>query len=106
MGFLRRILGGSSKTDGTRSIDPDPPSADAADVDADERALELDLARSENERLDDLAKRQLRYARYAWTPPAQGGDRRADDEPSADDETSADGRRPDGRPLDGRPLDG
>jgi hypothetical protein len=25
-------------------------------------------------------QRQLRYARYAWQPPAQGGERRADDE--------------------------
>jgi hypothetical protein len=29
--------------------------------------------------LDDLARRQLRYADYAWEPPAQGGERRADD---------------------------
>ena len=28
----------------------------------------------------DLAQRQLRYAAYAWQPPAQGGERRADDE--------------------------
>ena len=28
---------------------------------------------------DDLIQRQMRYADRAWTPPAQGGDRRADD---------------------------
>ena len=82
MGFLRRILGGSSETKRPDAVDPSPAAAGAADIDADERALELELARSEDERLDDLAKRQLRYARYAWTPAAQGGDRRADDEPN------------------------
>lgn len=50
-----------------------------ADVDADERAYELELLRGEQERLDDLAQRQLRWAKDAWQPPAQGGDRRADD---------------------------
>jgi hypothetical protein len=38
------------------------------------------LARSEQDRLDDLAQRQLRYADYAWQPPKQGGERRAEDE--------------------------
>jgi hypothetical protein len=38
---------------------------------------------SENERLDDLRRRQLKYADKAWTPPAQGGERRADDEGTA-----------------------
>jgi hypothetical protein len=37
------------------------------------------VLRGEQERLDDLAQRQLRYAQYAWQPPAQGGERRADD---------------------------
>ena len=31
----------------------------------------------------DLQQRQLRYAEYAWEPPAQGGTRRADDEDAA-----------------------
>jgi hypothetical protein len=48
-------------------------------VDAEERQRELDVLRDEQERLDELAKRQLRYAEYAWQPPAQGGERRADD---------------------------
>ena len=43
------------------------------------------MLRSEQERLDELAQRQLRYADYAWQPPAKGGERRADDgEKSAD----------------------
>ena len=45
----------------------------------DERARDLELLREDQDRLDDLALRQLRYAEYAWEPPAQGGERRADD---------------------------
>ena len=56
-----------------------PTPFDAAEMDADEQAHELDVLRTEQERLDDLAQRQLRYADYAWQPPAQGGERRADD---------------------------
>ena len=58
-----------------------PPDAanDPADTDADERAYELELLRGEQARLDELAQRQLHYAKYAWQPPAQGGERRADD---------------------------
>ena len=38
------------------------------------------LLREEALRLnDDLIQRQLRYADRSWTPPAQGGSRRADD---------------------------
>jgi hypothetical protein len=71
MGLLRRLLGGDepSRT----------PEFDAGEVDAEERQHELDVLRSEQERLDELAQRQLRYADYAWQPPAQGGERRADD---------------------------
>jgi hypothetical protein len=77
MGFLKRIFGGGgSESDGpTTSAPPDP-----VDVDAAERAYELELARSEQDRLDDLKQRQLRYADYAWEPPKQGGERRADDD--------------------------
>ena len=74
MGFLRRLLGGEATTS-----EDAPTPFDAAEVDAEERAHELDVLRSEQERLDDLAQRQLRYADYAWQPPAQGGERRADD---------------------------
>ncbi len=74
MDKLRRWIGG-----GARSATSAAPSPDPSAIAADEREYELDLLRSEQERLDDLAQRQLRYADYAWEPPRQGGDRRADD---------------------------
>lgn len=74
LGFLRRLLGGDAHSD-ARETTP----FDAAEADAEERQHELELLRSEQERLDELAQRQLRYAKYAWQPPAQGGERRADD---------------------------
>ena len=83
MGFLKRILGGG----GSGSVDPATANPAApVDIDAEERAHDLELARSEQDRLDDLSQRQLRYADYAWQPPKQGGERRAED----DDESSAD----------------
>lgn len=80
MGFLKRLLGGTSDS---AKDEPVGPSATLSDVEADERAHELDLARSEQDRLTDLQQRQLKYSEYAWTPPAQGGTRRADDEDAA-----------------------
>jgi hypothetical protein len=80
MGFLRRLLGGPAGPDVPAS--PDAAAEDSPDVDADEAAYELELLRGEQARLDDLAQRQLRYAKYAWQPPAQGGERRADDRDS------------------------
>jgi len=80
MGFLKRLLGGGSDS---ATDEPAPPPATPADVEADEKAHELDLARSEQDRLSDLQQRQLKYADYAWQPPAQGGTRRADDEDAA-----------------------
>ena len=77
MGFLRRLLGGNTPADPATAPADEP--TDQVDVDAEERAYELELLRGEQARLDDLAQRQLRYAKYAWQPPAQGGDRRADD---------------------------
>ena len=74
MSFLRRLFGGGSDD----SSDPHP-AATAEEIDADERAHELEMARAEASRLDDLQQRQLRYAERAWTPPAQGGERRADE---------------------------
>lgn len=74
MSFLRRLLGGNATRD-----TPAPPTYDPADAEAEEREHELEVLRGEQERLDELAQRQLRYAQYAWTPPAQGGERRADD---------------------------
>jgi hypothetical protein len=75
VGFLRRILGGGEVADL-----PDETPVDQAELDADERARDLELARNEQERLSDLARRQMRYAAYAWQPPDQGGERRSDDE--------------------------
>ena len=70
---------------GVGDADPTGDSSDTPDdVDVDERAYELELLKSEQERLSELAQRQLRYARYAWQPPAQGGTRRADDEDRSD----------------------
>jgi hypothetical protein len=74
MGFLRRLLGGGSEA----AAAPTPP-ADQAQLDADERARELKLARFEQDRTDDLVQRQQRFSSYSWTPPAQGGERRSDD---------------------------
>jgi hypothetical protein len=79
MGFLRRLLGGPA-----REAAPDLP-ADAIDAEALEREHELEIAREEQARLDELQQRQLRYAEYAWEPPPQGGERRADDEEKARD---------------------
>ena len=79
MGFLKRLFGGEVSGSG----DPTTPTtnpADTVDIDAAERAHDLELARSEQDRLDDLAQRQLRYADYAWQPPKQGGERRAEDD--------------------------
>jgi hypothetical protein len=75
MSFLRRILGGAGEREGTGRAPLDP--ADAAAEDAEhERAL----LREEAVRLsDELLARQMRYADRSWTPPAQGGERRADD---------------------------
>jgi type IV secretory pathway VirB10-like protein len=83
MGFLKRLFGGNSEAEGDVPPAPPAPPAIPTDVEADERAHELDLARSEQDRLSDLQQRQLKYADYAWQPPAQGGTRRADDEDAA-----------------------
>ena len=87
MGFLKRLFGGSSEAGSDdRPATPTTP-ATPAELDAEERAHELELAHSEQDRLSDLQQRQLKYAEYAWEPPAQGGTRRADDEDAAKDET-------------------
>jgi hypothetical protein len=84
MGFLRRLLGGKDDS-AAPSPDPGPASDDEApepelDADEAERLHERAVLRAEAERLDPLRQRQLRYAEHAWTPPTQGGERRADDE--------------------------
>jgi hypothetical protein len=75
MGFLRRLLGGEQGSPPSETATPEDQQA----VEADEKARDLELLREDQARLDDLAQRQLRYAEYAWEPPAQGGERRADD---------------------------
>jgi hypothetical protein len=73
MGFLRRILRGDERT----SADVSEPSE--GEPVPDEAALDAEVLRVEEARLDEFRRRQLRYARFAWRPPAQGGTRRADD---------------------------
>lgn len=80
MSFLRRIFGAGGG--GGEAGRPAPDARDAADGDpeADDAARERELLAEEARRLsDDLLARQLRYADRSWTPPAQGGSRRADD---------------------------
>jgi len=102
VGFLRRLLGGGSShgeptaDDRSTSERADEASAETAardrptraptldEIDAEERARELELLRVEQERLDDLVLRQQRYADRSWVPPAQGGSRRSDDADRAD----------------------
>ena len=87
MGFLRRLFGGGQEEQGERSAPADPADpADPAEIEQAEREHERDLARAEAARLDELQRRQLRYADYAWTPPPQGGERRADDEDRSTEE--------------------
>ena len=74
MGFLRRLLGSA----GSGATNPAP--FDAAAIDEEERARELELARFDQERVDDLVRRQQRYADRSWRPPAQGGTKRAGDD--------------------------
>jgi hypothetical protein len=80
MSFLRRLLGSDDGTEATNGAKPPAEAGDPVDANEAERIHERELARSEAERLDDLRLRQLRYADKAWTPPKQGGERRADDE--------------------------
>jgi hypothetical protein len=72
MDQLRRLFRGSTPVDAVDAVDP-------AELEAFERERELDLLRNESAGHDELIERQLKYARFAWQPPAQGGERRADD---------------------------
>lgn len=79
MGFLKRLLGGQPAP--TPDAGPEPT---AAELVAAEQERDRELLRADAERLnDDLIQRQMRYANRSWTPPAQGGTRRADDEESS-----------------------
>jgi hypothetical protein len=90
VGFLRRLIGGSSgsardaEAAGETEAADDPSRSSAADIETEEGARELELLRAEQERLGDLVLRQQRYADRSWVPPAQGGSRRADDGESND----------------------
>ncbi len=83
MDFLRRIFGGQgadpAASDDLAGPEANAPAVGGAELDALEREHELDLLRGDHERLDELQQRQLRYASYAWQPPAQGGELRAED---------------------------
>ncbi len=88
MSFLRRLRGGDAERrdrspehdEATGSAEPWVRGAEDHLPD-DEVERERALLRADARRLDDdLIQRQLRYAGRAWTPPAQGGGRRADDE--------------------------
>lgn len=99
MGFLRRIrasLGGSdtSASPHPSSEGADGPTRSPADAEASERAYELDLLRAEQDRIDDLGLRQLRYQAYSWRPPAQGGQHRADEGEGSQDTDEREGDAP------------
>jgi hypothetical protein len=82
MGFLRRLLGSDREpTPTSEDRDGDAPAPGEPTTTDDEAARDRDLLRAEAERLDaELLQRQLRYADRSWTPPRQGGERRAGDE--------------------------
>jgi hypothetical protein len=94
MDALRKLFGGGPPAPEERDApaaanDPASPIAQpsADEIEAEERARELELLRAEQERLDDLIVRQQRYADRSWVPPSQGGPRRSDDgETSADED--------------------
>jgi len=87
MGFLKRLFGGADP-----GVVPTPDDAaelvdgDGSSPADDEAARDRELLRADAERLqDELLQRQLRYADRSWTPPAQGGPRRAGDEAASDE---------------------
>lgn len=95
MAFIRRLLGNRPSdaapnpsrgaADQAEPVDPADPAVPAGpagpvDLAAAERAYEVEVLREEQARLADLTLRQLKYERYSWQPPRQGGDRRADDD--------------------------
>jgi hypothetical protein len=77
--FLKRLLGGASAEDAG-------PERTPAELLADEQERDRELLLADAKRMDDdLIQRQLRYADRAWTPPAQGGTRRSDDEGASEE---------------------
>jgi hypothetical protein len=88
MGFLRRLLGGSDEADAANAASsPAGPPPTREELEAEERAHELELARFEQDRTTDLVRRQQRYSDQSWTPPVQGGTVRSGEA----DEGGADG---------------
>jgi hypothetical protein len=83
VGFLRRFLGGGGGAEAQDERPPDP--AERAQLDAEERARDLELLREEQAGMTELTRRQLRYADHAWRPPDQGGERRSGDEDDPSD---------------------
>jgi hypothetical protein len=84
MGFLSRLRGTRSRDAASSEPTSDEHTRAGADdrLPDDELERERALLRAEAERLDDdLIQRQIRYADRSWTPPRQGGDVRAGDEP-------------------------
>jgi hypothetical protein len=82
MGFLRRWLGGTPPPEGDEAPDPGEDERTAAPDDAggrrrsgsediDELERERALTREFDRRLSDLARRQIRFADLAWTPPSE-----------------------------------
>ena len=97
MGFLRRILGGgpggsSGDDDGSvgqvhRAAEGGARPTDAGSGPEEEAARDRELLREEAARLDDdLLQRQLRYADRSWTPPRQGGPKRAGEDAGEDED--------------------
>ena len=81
MGFLRRLIGGpgSGAGAGAGADDGDVPPG-SGDPALDEIERDRALLREDALRLDDdLIQRQLRFAKWSWTPPPQGGAQRAED---------------------------
>ena len=76
------MFGGGS---GGSADEPADAAAARAAPEIDDAERDRQLAREEAERTSsELIARQLRYADRAWTPPAQGGTRRADDAEGGD----------------------
>jgi hypothetical protein len=87
MSFLKRLFGSEAppRDDASKDGSSAGPSA-PVDLVAEEQARDRELMLEEARRLDDdFIQRQMRYADRAWTPPAQGGTRRADDEDAAEE---------------------
>jgi len=80
MSFLKRFLGGAPKDRGATGADAATDPAGPGEPALDEIERDRALLREDAQRLDDdLIQRQLRYARWSWTPPAEGGARRSGD---------------------------